>query len=140
MALDSNRNVRFLFESLGGKINFSLAQVGELRGVKAKSYIRKDHPLDLHNLGYFFNDNFFDGNLNQPDDFFRWLWCRRHFCRRWRLLQWDSGGYSIIRVRPRVGDNRRVGLVTEKSLGRCTAANKKMEGSKNRPLQNESGR
>src|SRR6266536_730442 len=97
MALDSNRNISLLFEPLRGKINFSLAEFRELRRVKAESDTRKDHPLDLDNLGHFFddffNDNFFDGNLNDLDNFFRWLWCRRHFCRRRSFLQWNSRGY-----------------------------------------------
>src|SRR5262245_56900311 len=100
--------------------------------------MRKDDPLNLDNFWHFFDDNFFDRNLDNLDDLLycclRWLWCRRHRCRRWSFLQWDCRGYAIIWVWPRVGDDGRVRSVAEESLsGRC-AANNEMEGSKNRPL------
>src|SRR6266481_3907851 len=138
MTLDRNCDISLLFKPLGGKVDFSLAEFRELRGVKAESYIGEDHTLDLDNFGHFFNDffdnNFLDGHLNNLNYLLGGLWRCRHLCGRHRLLQRGSGCDSIIGVWPRAGDNRRVGFVTEKSLLRLRVTNQEMKGPKNGPL------
>src|SRR5262245_47046515 len=142
MTLDHDRNIGFLFKSLRGKVDLSFAKFRELRRVEAKSDMREHDPFDLDNLGNlfddFFNDNFFYGDLDNLNHLLRRLRCGGHLCRRWRFLQWDSGGNSIIRVWPRTGDYRRVRVVTEEGFRWRATANNKMERSKHHPLENKS--
>src|SRR5262245_29345081 len=141
MTLDHDRNIGFLFKSLRGKVDLSFAKFRELRRVEAKSDMREHDPFDLDDLGNlfddFFDDDFFYGNLDNLNHLLRRLRRGGHLCRRWRFLQWDSGGNSIIRVWPRTGDYRRVRVVTEEGFRWRTAAHNKMERSKNQPLRNE---
>ena len=56
------------------------------------------------------------------------------------MLQRDSWRHSIVRVRSRIGDDRRVRPVAEKSFKLRSAANQKMQRPEKNPLRNEPGR